>query len=307
MLAIPPATFPPKEVEVTAAFAAGPHRRIDVGHSRLAYWRFGTGPHVVFIHGWPLHGATFRRVIPALADDFTLHVIDLPGTGMTDWDGGSPTDLLSHVSTVRCAIEALDLSRYAFVAHDSGGTIARMVAADDERVRGLVLGNTEIPGHDSAILRALVLSGRAPGARLTLFGPLRSRRYRRALFGGCFTDPAYAEGEFKDLFIRPLFGSKRVAEGQLRFLRTLDLGLVDALAGVHARIRAPVLCIWGDRDRWFPIAKARAMMAQFRAGADLVGIEEARVFVHEDRAAEFAAAALPFLRRCLSPSITRSV
>ncbi len=300
MLATQGAVPPLTEAEVTAAFAAGPHGRIDVGHSRLAHWRFGAGPDVVLVHGWPLHGATFRRVIAALAGDFTLHAVDLPGTGMTEWDDRSPTDLPSHVATVRRAVDTLGLSRYALLAHDSGGTIARMVAAGDGRVRGLVLGNTEIPGHDSALLRALVLSARAPGARLTLFGPLRSRRYRRALFGACFTDPAYVEGEFRDLFVRPLFRSARVAEGQLGFLRTLDLGLVHALAGVHARIHAPVLCVWGDRDRWFPIARARAMLPQFPAGAELVEIAGARVFVHEDRAAELAAAALPFLRRCLA-------
>lgn len=300
MLATRRAAGPLTEAEITAAFAVGPHDRVDVGHSRLAHWRFGAGPDVVLVHGWPLHAATFRRVIPALAGHVTLHALDLPGAGWTDWDDGSPIDLLSHVATVRRAIDALRLPRYAFLAHDSGATIARMVAADDERVRGLVLGNTEIPGHASALLRALVVAAKMPGARLALFGPLRSRWYRRMLFGGCFTDPAYVEGEFKELFIRPLLGSKRVGEGQLGFVRTLDLELVHALVAVHARIRAPVLCIWGDRDRWFPIAKARTMLAQFPAGADLVEIARGRVFVHEDRSAEFAAAALPFLRRCLA-------
>lgn len=293
------AAAPLTESHVTAAFAAGPHGRVDVGHGRLAYWRFGDGPHVVLVHGWPLHAATFRRVIPALAGDFTLHAIDLPGAGMTDWDDRSPADVRSHVATVRRAVDALGLPSYAFLAHDSGGMIARMVAADDERVRGLVLGNTELPGHDPAAVRALALCAKLPAGRHLLFAALRWRRYRRALFGGCFTDPSYVEGQFEELFIRPLWGSRRAAEGQLRFLRALEHGLVHELEAVHARIRAPVLCVWGDRDRWMPLARARSMIAQFPAGADLVEIAGARVFVHEDRALEFAAAALPFLRRCL--------
>ncbi len=288
------------EAEVTAAFSKGPHDRIDVGHSRLAHWRFGSGPDVVLVHGWPLHAATFRRVIPLLAGDFTLHALDLPGTGKTEWDAGAPTDVVSHAATVRRAIDALGLSRYAFVAHDSGATIARMVAAGDPRARGLVMGNTEIPGHDSRLLRMLVLFARTPGARVSLFGPLRWRWYRRLLFGGCFTDPAWAEGEFAELFVRPLFTSRHAGEGQLGLVRSTDLGFVHELAGVHGRIGAPVLCVWGARDAWFPVAKARAMLSQFPGGAELVAVPGAKVFVHEDRAAEFAAAALAFLKRCLA-------
>jgi len=290
------------EPEVAAAFANGPHDRIDVGHGRLAYWRFGTGPDVVLVHGWPLHAATFRRLIPLLSGDFTLHAVDLPGAGRTEWDVGAPTDVLSHVATVRRAIDALGLSRYAFVAHDSGATIARLVAVDDPRARGIVMGNTEIPGHDSRTLRMLVRFARTPGARRALFGLMRWRWYRRMLFGGCFTDPAYIEGEFADLFIRPLFTSRHASEGQLGLVRTFDFGLLHELAGVHARLRAPVLCVWGSRDPWFPIAKARAMLPQFPGGAELVEVPGARVFVHEDRAAEFAEAAQPFLRRWLAAS-----
>jgi hypothetical protein len=34
------------------------------GHGRLTYYRFGQGPDVVMIHGWPLHSATFRSTSP---------------------------------------------------------------------------------------------------------------------------------------------------------------------------------------------------------------------------------------------------
>lgn len=287
--------------EITAAFMHGPHDRIDVGHSRLAYWRFGSGPDVVLVHGWPLHAATFRGVIARLAGDFTLHAFDLPGAGMTDWDADAPTDVDSHAATVRRAVDALGLSRYAFIAHDSGATIARLVAADDPRVLGIAMGNTEIPGHDSHLLHLLVRIGRSPAGRLMIFGLMRWRLCRRIVFGACFTEAAYIEGEFADLFIRPLFTSKRVGEGQLGLIRSFDFGAVRALAGVHARIRAPVLCVWGSRDPLFPLAKAHAMLSHFPGGAELVEVRGAKVFVHEDRAEEFAAAVRPFLRRCSGP------
>src|SRR5262245_53887289 len=72
------------ERDVIAAFRGPPRAFLDVGHSRLAYRRFGQGPDVVLVHGWPLHSATFRRLVPLLADAFTCHLFDLPGAGQTE-------------------------------------------------------------------------------------------------------------------------------------------------------------------------------------------------------------------------------
>jgi pimeloyl-ACP methyl ester carboxylesterase len=55
-----------------------PHAMVPVKGGRLAYWRFGTGPDVVAIHGWPLHAATYRNVLPHLVDRFCVHLVDLP-------------------------------------------------------------------------------------------------------------------------------------------------------------------------------------------------------------------------------------
>jgi pimeloyl-ACP methyl ester carboxylesterase len=92
-----------------------------------------------------------------------------------------------------------------------------------------------------------------------------------------------------------------VLEDQLKLLRAVDFGLVDALAGVHRRIHAPTLCIWGPDVPFFPVEKARRMLPQFGGPAELVEIPRARLFAHEDHAEEFLAHALPFLQRTLGP------
>lgn len=131
---------------------------------------------------------------------------------------------------------------------------------------------------------------------------MRLRFARRAMLGNCFADPASVEGEFTELFLRPLFSSRAARSGPVRFLRSIDAGAIERLSEVHARIAAPVLCIWGARDPWFPVDRARAMLPQFAGGAELVEILRGRTFVHEDRPEEFAAAAGPFLRRHLAGS-----
>lgn len=287
--------------EASAAFA-GPHQYVAAGAGRLAYWRFGRGPDVVLVHGWPVHAATFRRVVPALARHFTLHLFDLPGAGRTEWVG--PIDLASNAAALRRGIDALGLGPYALVAHDSGGTVARLLAAEDARVQGLVLGNTELPGHHPWQVRFCAWAARRPRlAELLLAGMrLRPLRQSRLGFGGVFRDPAYVDGDFGEWFVKPLLGSRLVAEGQMALMRGLDLNLIDHLASVHERIRAPVLCIWGSEDRFFPLAVARGILTQFGGGAALVEIQGAKLFAHEDHPEAFAAAAIPFLEACTRPA-----
>jgi len=284
--------------EVTAAFQK-PHALVPAGAEPLAYWRFGGGPDLVLVHGWPLHAATFRRIIPALAQRFTLHLFDLPGVGQSAAHG--PPSLPAHAAAVRSAVDALGLARYALLAHDSGGVIARLVAADNPQVCALVLWDTEVPGHHPLFLRLSKL----PGFEALLLASLRIGPLRRSSlgFGGCFTDATYADGEFGDLFVRPLLASPRTAAGHFAVLRSADFAGFDALGAVHARIAAPVLCVWGSHDPFFPIAKARLMLREFtRTAAELIELPGARAFPHEDHPEALVAALLPFLERHAPPA-----
>lgn len=287
-----------RQADVTAAFRAGPHDRIEGGNRRLAYWRFGQGPDVVFVHGWPLSAVTFRKLVPTLSRDFTLHFFDLPGTGHTGYDDTTPIDAASHVAALRTAIDHLGLRRYSLLAHDSGGAIARYVAEGDSRVASMVLGNTEIPGHHPALVKLLVSIARQPLSARAFIASLGIGSIRRSAlgFGGCFTDARYVDGEFGDLFVKPLVSSARVAEGHLAFARTLDFDFLDRLSAVHARIAAPVRMVWGPEDPFFPIGKARGMVGQLPR-AELVEIAGAKLFAHEDHAEQFGRLAGEHLRK----------
>jgi pimeloyl-[acyl-carrier protein] methyl ester esterase len=41
----------------------------------------GQGPDLVFLHGWGMNRSVFRPAIDGLAEEFTLHLVDLPGFG----------------------------------------------------------------------------------------------------------------------------------------------------------------------------------------------------------------------------------
>lgn len=287
------------EARATARLLGAPDRLLDVGHAQVAYTKLGRGPDVVCVHGWPLHGATFRRVAPVLAERFTLHVIDLPGTGRSVWDARSRIGLGAHADTVRRVTELLGLERFAYLAHDSGAAITRLAAADDPRVFAMVMGNTEIPGHVPWQITAFVLAAKVPIVWRAFLGSMRLGPIRRSSlgFGGCFTDPRYVDGAFGEIFLRPLFRDRRVLDGQTQLVHHLDPELVHGLRETHRRIAAPTLMVWGPDDPFFPLAGAREMAPQLAGGAELVEIPGGKLFVHEDRAGEFAEATRDFLLR----------
>jgi haloalkane dehalogenase len=298
------AALPIREVPLVASLGE-PHRFIDVGHSRLAYWTMGAGPDLVFVHGWPLHSATFRGIVPLLAKRFTCHLVDLPGSGHTVCNAEAPLDFEAQVQTVHCAIDAIGLDRYALLAHDSGGFIARLVAARDPRVTALVLGNTELPGHVPGLIRFYAAAARLPFGASALRLTLRSRLLRESPlgFGGCFSDKRYLRGEFHDLFVEPILESQAYGARMLAPLATFDFSRFDELESVHRSIRVPVLLVWGDRDPFFPIARARAILEQFGGLAELSVLEGAKLFAHEERPEEFAVLARDFL---LAHAVERS-
>ena len=43
----------------------------------------GTGPQLIFLHGWGMHGGVFKPVVDALQKHFNILLVDLPGHGFS--------------------------------------------------------------------------------------------------------------------------------------------------------------------------------------------------------------------------------
>jgi pimeloyl-ACP methyl ester carboxylesterase len=295
----------PNEIDTSAAFRAGPHDTIDIGIARLSYYRFGSGPDVVFLHGWPLNAATFRSLASRLSNQFTCHLFDLPGLGRTVCRADTAIDLAAHVESVRRALRALGLTEYALVGESSGGFVARLVAALDPRVKGIVLGNTPMPGPVNAFVAFQWYLLGVPGSGWLMRQLLQWGAYRRSAFGfaRCFEQPSYADGEFYELVIKPSLASRRTMEASRTLFRSFDFqAMSEAQVTAHARIRAKTLLVWGAGDPVFRIERVREVLPQFQGRASLAEIPNGRMFAHEERAADFAAHASPFLAACFCKS-----
>ncbi|MFI5837851.1 alpha/beta fold hydrolase [Micromonospora sp. NPDC051300] len=282
--------------EVVDLFRRPPQRLVDVGAGSVAYRRVGDGPDVLFVHGWPVSGATFRSLLPHLAAHVTCHVVDLPGAGSSRFDATTELSVARHIRTVRALPDLLGLDDLAVVGHDSGGLIARHALAADPRVRAMALLNTEQPAGLNGRFRAFLAASRLPGFAAGLGWAVGSPRIRRQplVLGGAFADRRLLDGEFDEFFLRPLHRIPARRRAAVRVLRSFEPRLVHELAALHARIDVPVRLVWGDRDPFFPLAWAERMVPTFPR-ADLVTVPGAGLFVHEERPREVAAALLPVL------------
>ena len=99
-------------------------------HTRIA----GNGPPLLLLHGHPQTQTMWHRVAPALAERFTVVLMDLRGYG----DSSRPEpDAAHHAHSKReMALDALAVmafhgfGRFGVLAHDRGARVAHRLAAD---------------------------------------------------------------------------------------------------------------------------------------------------------------------------------
>ena len=277
-------------------FRRPPDRFLDVGEGEVAYRRVGTGPDVLFVHGWPVSGATFRTLLPYLVDHVTCHLIDLPGAGSSRFTASTTLTVDGHIQSVRRMLDLLELTDVAVVGHDSGGLIARHAVAGDARVRSIGLINTEQPHGLSWRFKSFIAARHLPGVGAGLGWVAGHRRVRRNRFalGSAFADASLLDGEFDEFFLKPLHELPERRDAAVRLLRSFDVQHVRDLVAVHGRINVPVQLVWGDQDPFFPLAWAKEMVGTF-ANASLAIVKGAGLFAHEERPEEVANALLPVL------------
>ena len=277
-------------------FRSDPHQFLPVSTGEVAYRRIGSGPDVLFVHGWPLSGATFRGLLPAMAEHVTCHVIDMPGAGSSRYSADTNFTLATHVEALRSVVDQLGFESVGLVGHDSGGLLARHAMAGDSRLRALGLIGTEQPQAIGWRLRLLLATMKLPTAArvLGLLAGTPFLRCNNLAFGKVLADKDLLDGEFDEFFLTPLSNDRALQKASTTLARNFDFGFVRDLEDKHRQIDAPTVLVWGAEDAYFPIPLAQEMVEQFdeAANARLEVIEGAGLLAHEERPDEVAEALL---------------
>ncbi|MFN2582549.1 MAG: alpha/beta fold hydrolase [Candidatus Dormibacteria bacterium] len=237
----------------------------------------GAGAPLLLLHGWGTSSELFAPVLDQLQHGRWLIVPDLPGFG------GTPPPLQAwsvheYSSWVVALLDRLGVTRCDVLGHSNGGRVALVMATEHpERIGKLVL--VAAAGirprrrvRDRAAVRSYKMLRRVERTRLiprTLRESARARADRRGS------------------------ADYRAASGVMR--ATLVRLVNEDLAPLLARIEAPTLLVWGDRDTETPIEQARVMERRI-PDAGLVVLEGGSHYAYLEQAARFCHIVDVFLR-----------
>lgn len=285
------------------------HRYADLEDVRLHYVEAGEGPLVVLLHGFPQFWYEWRHQIPALAEaGFRVVAPDMRGYNLSD----KP----SRVSDYRVELLARDVERLiltcgeqtaAVVGHDWGAIVAWIAAMR----------------HPGRVGRLAILNVPHPARFLDgLLSPLQLLRSSYMFF---FQIPWLPEeviraGDFALLrsALRgdPVRSGAFIAKDVERYVRamarpgalTASLNYYRALLrnpwetrALLERIEAPVLVIWGERDRYLSRRLAEPPPLWVPNLLRVERLADASHWVAEDRPQEVNALLLDFLRSPILP------
>jgi pimeloyl-ACP methyl ester carboxylesterase len=214
-------------------------RRVEVSGQVAAYGVGGTGPSIVFLHGWGLSGHTYKAALKRLlARGFRVWAPALPGFDGSDALASRLDDLSEYAAWVNEFLTAVGVTEpVVMMGHSFGGGVAIQTAHDwPARVRGLVLVNS-IGGsawrRDGSLMKSMAQRPlwdwglHFPGDILPL------RQLRRVL-------PVILEAAVPNALRDP-----RAFWHAAMIARYADL--TDELQELKAR-RLPVVVLWGSRD-----------------------------------------------------------
>jgi len=223
------------------------------GGVRLHYVTQGTGPLLLFVHGFPDYWYGWRHQISEFARDHRVVAIDQRGYNDSDKPAGRGayrTDDL--VADLVCVIDQLGGGRATLVGHDWGGAVSWAFAhRHEEMLERLVICNMPHPGiflkkvtRPPQLFRSWYIFffqlPRLPEVALT--------RDHAAAIGAIFREAAQRAPEeinesdiqgYRDAFLKP-----GVATAALNYYRNLG----GRAGGGFAPLRVPTLLIWGEQD-----------------------------------------------------------
>jgi len=234
---------------------------IEVNGQKIRYLKAGPegGTAILLIHGFgaDLTGWMFNQ--GALAEDFPVTAIDLPGHGGSTKEVGDGS-AAALAATVLAAMDVLGIGRAHLVGHSLGGAIAAEIAlAAPARAAALTL---IAPAGFGAEISGEFIEG--------FIGESRSRKLR-PIIEMLVADPGLVTADMVEdvLKFKRLDGAlaalRKVAEANFSGGKQ-TIALREKLAG----IKAPVQVIWGEADRILPAAHAEGLPANIKV-ARIVG------------------------------------
>jgi 3-oxoadipate enol-lactonase len=250
----------------------------------------GSGPAVVFLHGYPLHHGMWQSQLESLSTDHRVILLDLPGFGFAQ-EGPVPDARAGCAHRVEEALAPQVSGPVVIVGHSFGGYVALQLFRDHpKRFAGLVLTDTRSEA-DSPEARekrlALVRRLETPGETLDIDATVR----------GLLAPAAWDAGGPLVHRVRAMVGEAPVPA--LRGSLTAMAGRPD-LTPILSTVDVPTLVVWGEEDRLIPSTQTRSMVDRIRGGVG-VGLSGAGHLPSMETPGPFESALRTLLARVPAP------
>ncbi|MBP2365389.1 alpha/beta fold hydrolase [Pseudonocardia parietis] len=233
-----------------------------VNGARTRVLRAGSGEPVVMLHGTSGHLEAFVRNVPAFAEHFEVHALDMLGHGYTDNPGGD-LRIPRYVQHVLDYLDSRGIEKAHFVGESLGGWVAGRLAADrPERVGRLVLvapggtvANPEVMDRIRTSTKAAVTSD--------------DRALTRQRLELLMHDTANVSDELVDvrhaIYHRPEFVA---GIDELLCLQKMENRVEDLLTPEQmGRITAPTQIVWGAQNPFGDVPEAHRMQESIPGSA----------------------------------------
>jgi len=233
----------------------------EVAGTRVRWRSTGVGSPLVLVHGVAGSWRWWRAVLPVLAAEHTVHLLDLPGFGRIP--RVRPFHLDRALDWLAAWARAAALGPADIVGHSLGAVLcARLAARHSETVRRLVLvAPAGVPGRTAA------------GSTLPLARELLRSRPR----------------------LLALLARDSIRSGPLTIGTAALAALGADLRTDLPRVRAPTLVLMGGRDGLIPVWHGEEL-ARSLADARVVVVDEAGHVPMVDAPVAFSRELLAFLR-----------
>lgn len=211
----------------------------------------GKGRPLVLVHGWGMHGGVWQPLVKKLSQSFELHIVDLPGMGL------SQGAIASNLDEMVASLPPILPAHADIVGWSLGGLVAmRLALSQPERVRRLVLVgstprfiNTE-PGHSQPWEYGITAPVFQKFAQQV--GEDYATTLIKFLTLQCM-GASDARATIKEL--RRVL-AERPVPSPLALEAALDVLLQNDLRPELAALQQPVLLVHGDRDSLAPVQAA---------------------------------------------------
>lgn len=231
-----------------SSFCDFSHFTAYVNGQRIHYVREGEGPPLVLLHGYPQTWYMWRKVIPALAERFTVIAPDMRGFGQSS-KPRTGFDAKTVQGDIHALVQSLGYESILLVGHDFGGTVAHAYACNHrDAVRALGILDVSVPLDEAEMLpfyeRMYHLSFNANTDLAVMLVTGREREFLGFAFRQACEDPGALSLEDIDEYVAAF-----TAPGALRcgmsYYAELRTNLEAAQEYAKTPLEMPVLAIGG--------------------------------------------------------------